>query len=141
MNITIKEKIESDFKKAYLERDMFKKDCLNTVRSEVQRSEAGLKTLGDAEMIKLLKKMIDSITEVGGETATKEIEILSVYMPQMLSEDKLEELIQDILEIGNFADNVNIGQIMGSVIKQLTPKYGGLFDAKTVQSIIVKLRK
>ena len=137
--MNIKAKIEADFKQAYLNKNMFEKNFLSVVKAEVSRGEAGLRTFEDSDMIKLLKKMVDSAGIVNNEDSTKEKEILNRYLPKMLSEVELEKEIKELVTDGHMVspdDKANVGKLTGFVIKELTKNFPGQFDAKVASNII-----
>ena len=70
-----------------------------------------------------------------GEKLNKEIEILLSYLPEQLSEDEIQKIVEDtIAEIG--ASSIKeMGKIMGAI----TPKVKGRADMKVVGNFVKKM--
>jgi len=68
------------------------------------------------------------------EKLSKEIDILSVYMPEQLSEAELEEVILDAIADLQVTSKKDFGKVMGNVI----PKVKGKADGSLVQKLVQK---
>ena len=138
------EKINDDLKRAMKSKD---KDTLNVVRmlkSAVKLSEIDLKhELSDEEVISVVSKQIkmrkDSIEEFIkanrddlANQYQKEIEILNKYMPEQLSIEEVNKIIDEVI---NEVKPESIKQ-MGIVIKNVSPKIKGRFDMGEVSKIV-----
>ena len=66
------------------------------------------------------------------ESVKKEIEVLSVYLPEQLQLEEVEEIINNA--ITSLA--ANSMKDMGKVMQEVTPKVKGRFDMKKVSEII-----
>lgn len=130
--MNLKEKIDADIKSAMLSRDNVKKEILKFIKSEIQRNEAGLKTLDDADIQKMMRGQVENLkTITNSETTSREIEVLESYLPKMMSEEEIKEKVVEIISSGIN----NIGAIMG----HFTKNYKGLADNKKVMEIAKSL--
>jgi len=117
--------IKNDLKQAMLDKQDLVRDTIRMFLSEVQRFEIDNKEdVDDAKALQIINKMIkqrnDSISQFkdGGrddlaEKEQKEVDILSKYKPQQLSEEEItSKVVEAIKESG--ADSMqDIGKVMG----------------------------
>lgn len=118
----LKEKINSDYLKAFKERNAVTKSLLSVVKGEIQTLEknTGVDNLSDDEIIKILNKTVKSLNETlkslapvdgKGEDIVQvvaELAILQCYLPKQMSKDEITQKIVELKESGV----TNIGQIM-----------------------------
>ena len=142
--MSLVEKINDDLKNAMKSKD---KDTLSVVRmlkSAVKLSEIDLKhELSDDEVISVVSKQIkmrkDSVEEFIkakredlANQYQKEIEILNKYMPEQLSLEEVNKIIDDVI---NDIKPESVKQ-MGMVIKNVSPKIKGRYDMGEVSKIV-----
>jgi uncharacterized protein YqeY len=129
------------------EKDRIRKDTVQMVRAAILQVEKDQKiTLDDAGVIEVvareLKKRKDSISdfEKGGrqdlvDNTKREIEVLTKYLPEQLSDEALEQIIRDsIAEAG-----ANTIKDMGKVMKVILPKVKGKADGSKVNALVKKI--
>jgi uncharacterized protein YqeY len=117
----LKEKINSDYLKAFKEKNAVTKSLLSVVKGEIQTLEknTGVDNLSDEDVIKILKKVQKSLKEtissisnkeegVELSNATFELMIVEGYLPKELSREDITKKILELKESGI----TNIGQIM-----------------------------
>lgn len=88
-------------------------------------------------LVRHIKKLKDSLENfpVGNELRTKtekEIEAISVYLPQGLDETEVKKIIQNII-------TSHPGANMGVVMKELTPQIKGRFDGKRASDLVKEM--
>jgi len=118
--------ISEDLKTAMKEKNTVKLGILRVLKAEIQRSEQGANgkvQLSDADVIKLVKKLIESIKETTNNQ--DEITVLDVYLPKQLSEVEMRE-IMSLLSIKD----------MGAIMKHFKANYDGQYDGKILSSIV-----
>ena len=105
----LKDQINSELKQAMLDKDVFVRDTLRLVTSEIKRFEVdNRKDPTDEDVVVILKRMAkqrkDSIQQYkdGGrpdleEIEQKELDLLATYLPQALSGDALKTVISEII--------------------------------------------
>ena len=136
--------IKNDLKQAMLAKQDLVRDTIRMFLSEVQRFEIDNKeNVDDAKALQIINKMIkqrnDSISQFneGGrddlaDKEQKEVDILSKYKPQQLSEEEItSKVIEAIKESG--ADSMqDIGKVMGLLKSSLA----GSADMGIVSKIV-----
>ena len=95
--MSLKSQITEDIKAAMKAQDTVKKSILRVIKAEISREEGGLKDLDDTGVIKLIKKNIKSLEEIGSEDALAEKAVLDQYMPKQMSEAEIEQAISAIV--------------------------------------------
>lgn len=126
-------KIDEDLKKALKDGDKFKLSVLRMVKSEfINESRKGsLHELNEDEELKVIKRMVktrkDSIkeyTEYGKndlvESLTKEVEILNNYLPEEMSEDEIDKIIDEVFNDLKPSSMKEMGMVMKEVSSKIT---------------------
>ena len=136
----LKDQINSELKQAMLNKDVFVRDTLRLVTSEIKRFEVdNRQDPTDDDVITILKRMAkqrkDSIQQYrdGGrpdleEIEQKELDLLATYLPQALSGDALKTAISEIISENGFSGM----QDMGNVMKELKAKHSNAECLKQV---------
>lgn len=140
----MREQILNDLVSAMKSQDKEKLLVMRSIKSAMQLEEINLKrNLNDDEVIGVISKQIktrkESIIEFEKgnrqdliDATQKEIDILSAYLPEQLSEDELNKIIDDVFEQVQPTSPKDMGKIM-SVI---TPLVRGKADMKEVSNKI-----
>lgn len=140
----MKEQLLNELKIAMREKDELRKNTITMLRSAILQVEKdSQKTLTDDEITviisKEVKKRKDSIADY--ETAgrddivsdlNKEIEILSKYLPEQLTEEEIAKLVDEAIVESGAAS----ARDMGKVMQILRPKTAGKADGKIVSEIV-----
>ena len=120
----LKAQINSELKQAMLDKDVFVRDTLRLVTSEIKRFEVdNRKDPTDEDVVAILKRMAkqrkDSIQQYkdGGrpdleEIEQKELDLLATYLPQALSGDALKTVISEIISENGFSGMQDMGNVM-----------------------------
>ena len=149
----LKDSLNADVKAAMLARDSEKVEILNGLKSAILYAEvaAGKREegLNDQEVIAVLqkesKKRQDSIDlyEKAGDTerAAKERSekaLIDAYLPEQLSEEEVENLIDDTMQELQITDITpkDMGRIIGAVKAKAGPEVDGASLAKLVKGRI-----
>lgn len=141
----LEEKILEDFKKAMKDKDALRVSTLSFLRSELKNIAIDKRAskLEDADVLAAIKKQIkqrqDSIEQftAGGrvdlaQKESGELEILKSYLPEQLSEGKIKEIIDRVVNLVGAKQP----QDMGKVMKELLPKLAGGADNKLVSELV-----
>ena len=140
----MRNQILEDLKSAMKAQDKLKLSVIRMVKSSIQMEELNKKReLTDEEVIDVISKQIktrkDSINEFtkGGrndlvEATSKEIEILSAYLPEQLSNEELDKIIDKVFD----EVKPESPKDMGKVMKAVTPLVRGKADMGMVSNII-----
>ena len=138
------EKVNSDLVTAMKEQDKFTLSVLRMLKSALKNEEINKKSsLTDDEVLAVIKKQVKTRKDSKEEYLTynrtdladnleKEIEILNKYLPEELSDDELEKIIDETIKELN-PDGM---KGMGLVIKTVGSKCGAAADMKKVSSIV-----
>lgn len=144
--MSLKERLLEDMKTAMKAKDKQKLSVIRMARAAIKNVEiAKRKDLDDNEVIEVLAREVkqrrDSISEFekAGKEQTvlnlnKEIEILTGYLPEQLSEEKIEKLVYDTIKDLKGASIADIGKVMGIIM----PKLKGRADGRLVNTIVRK---
>lgn len=142
--IKVNEQIKNDLVSAMKNQDKFLVSVLRMLKSAIQSETINKKRdLSDDEVIAVIKKQVKvrstSLEEYKNynradmvENLEKEIEILSNYLPEELSIDEINKIIDETIQ------ELNATSIkeMGLVIKTISSKFGNQVDMSTVSKIV-----
>lgn len=131
---SVREQIfSSDYMKELMKtKQTVKLNLIRVLRGEISRLEDSTKKLTDAEVISLCKKMIENLKVIGTKESQDEIEILSEYVPQQISQDELQKIVAEFIATNNLKDMKSMGVVM-SHLKEL---YSGKYDGTTANKIV-----
>jgi len=146
----LKQKLQEDLKQAMLARDTERVDVLKGLKSAVLYEEVAKSKrdigLNDEEIITVFKReskkrqdSIDLYLKGGNEDQAQkeqqEKQIIDRYLPEQLSEEKVNQLInKSLLELGiTNPVKQDMGKIMGLVKAKGDPHLDGAMLAKLVQ--------
>ena len=140
----LKEQLQKDLLDAMKNKDKDKLNTLRSVKGAVQLEVINNKKEENDELIlevisKQIKMRNESIKEFEKanrkdliQSYEKEIEILKKYMPKELSDEELNEIIDEVF---NFIKPESIKDL-GKVMKELTPKMKNRCDMSKLNSIL-----
>ena len=142
--MTLLDTINNDMKNYMKEKDSFSLGVVRMVKGAIQLESINKKKeLTDEEIISVISKQIkmrkDSIVEFENgnrqdlvEQNKKEIEILNKYMPEQLSMEEINKIIDEAFLLIKPTSSKEQGLIM----KEITPKLKGRADMSLVSGII-----
>jgi uncharacterized protein YqeY len=127
----LKEQINADFMTAFKNKEMEKKNFLGVVKGEIQNEEGRTGTATDEVVLGILKKMEKSLTQTNTSESLKELEYIKPYLPEMMSEEKIREIIMSYKLKGLS----NTGSMMG----EFNRNFKGLADNKIVSRVVQEI--
>lgn len=140
--------IEADFKAALKAKDVTKVETLRMLKAALSNFliEKRKEKIEDAELITLIQKQLklrqDSIESFkkGGRTdlvekETREKAILEAYLPQALSEQELQALVERAIAQTGAKAKSDLGRVM----KEALALAQGRADGKRINQIAIKL--
>ena len=149
--MSLKKKIEAKLNETLKAKDKNTYPTLRLVVSAIKDAEIagrtkGQKELSDSDITSILKKMIkqrnescDVYKKAGRnellENETKEIEVISAFLPKQLSEEETKKICEDAIKSSGASSMKDMGKIMGI----LKSKHADTLDFSKVSSIIKKL--
>ena len=109
---------------------------LNEVDTREELDDAGIVAIL-AKQVKMRRDALADFEKAGRtdlvESYNAEIEILSRYLPEQLSEDKLREIVAEVAAgLGIEGGKQNMGKLMGPVMA----KVKGLADGNAVKKVV-----
>ncbi len=136
--------IKNDLKQAMLDKNDLVRDTIRMFLSEVQRFEIDNKEeVDDSRALQIINKMIkqrnDSIFQFkeGGredlaDKEQKEVDILSEYKPEQLSEEEISTKVKEVLQEVDAKSMQDIGKVMG----RLKSSLAGSADMGLVSKVV-----
>ena len=150
--MSLKDKIDSDFKKVLKAKDKAKISTFRLILSSIKdleisnRTEPNKKVTDNEDIKKLLKKMIKQRSESIEiykknnrqdllEVEEADAQVLASYLPKQLSEEETNKVCNEIVQkIG-----ANSTKDMGKVIGELKKNYSDTIDFSKAGSILKEL--
>jgi len=128
----IKEEILADRLTAMKAKDTLGKTVLSTLLGELDRIN---KNPSDDEIIKVIKKMMENnlLTNCSNEN-----EYLKKYLPHIMNEEEIKEVIKSYIEKNDLKDQKSIGLIMKYLKDNYNNQYDGTIASKVVKEILNK---
>ena len=149
--MSLKKKIEEKLSEALKAKDKNTYPTLRLVVSAIKDAEIASRTkdqkeMSDSDLTNILKKMIKQRNEscevykkAGRnellENETKEIEVISTFLPKQLSEEETKKICEEVIKSTGASSMKDMGKVMG-VLKS---KHADTLDFSKVSLIIKKL--
>jgi uncharacterized protein YqeY len=137
-------RMEEDLKAAMLEHDNERRDALRLLLASLRSAEKELqRPLSDDEELQVLqrerKRRIEAAEAFRGggrdeqaEKEERELAVLAEFMPTPLTEEELEEIVDDVIaEVGA----TSLGQL-GRVMADVMPQVAGRADGSMVSQLV-----
>ena len=137
-------RIEEELKAARLARDDARRDALALVLNALRGAEKELqRPLSDDESLQVLQRerkkrveAIDAYESAGRDKAAEreefELDVLEEFMPEPMSEDELEEIIDDVIAEVGATSIRDLGRVMADVM----PQVSGRADGSVVSQLV-----
>ena len=147
--MSLKERLNSDFKDAMKAKDKVRKDTTNFVRAAIKQTEVDTREEVDdqgiaailAKQVKMRKDALADFEAAGRQDMLDqykaEIDVLMEYMPQQLTEEEMLSIVKQTaadLGIEEGSGRASMGKLMGPVMG----KVKGLADGNDVKNIVLK---
>lgn len=146
------EQISEDIKKAMLAKDKVALDALRGIKKEFLEAKTAKGSDGelhDDRALQILQKMVKQRKEAAEmfrqanrpELADDEMAqcaVIERYLPEMMSEDELREVLKGIIAQVGAAGPQDMGKVMGVATKQLAGKAEGKTINMVVRGLLAK---
>lgn len=145
--MTLLEQLNQDMKQAMRDKDKDTLSVIRMVKASIQNEliKLGKETLEEDEELTILSREVkqrrDSLQEfksVGRDDLVlkleKEIDVLQEYMPQQLTLEELEAIVQSAVQEVNATSKKDMGKVMSAVM----PKVKGKADGSQIREIVQK---
>ena len=146
--MSLKEQIGEDIKTAMKAKDKIRLQTVRSIKKAILEKEVELRPKGHEELtpeqeIELLaqqaKQRRDSIEQYQNagrddlvKKETQELAIIETYLPEQVSDEELETIIDQIIADSGAASVKDLGKVMGPAMKQLK----GKADGKKIQALV-----
>jgi uncharacterized protein len=142
--VSLIEEIEDELKDAMRARDAERRDALRLILNSLKNSEKELqRPLSEDEELQVLqrerKKRVEAAEafraggrEAQAEAEETELEILEEFMPEPLSEDEIDEIVDDVIAEVGATSMADLGRVMADVM----PQIAGRADGSKVSQIV-----
>jgi uncharacterized protein YqeY len=136
--------IESERKEARLARDDRRRDALALVLNALQNAQKELqRELSEDESLQVLQRerkkraeAMEAFDAAGREEQADleefELEVIEEFMPEPLSEDDLEEIVDNVIAEVGATSIRDLGRVMADVM----PQVSGRADGSTVSQLV-----
>jgi uncharacterized protein YqeY len=131
----LQKQISADLITAMKTKDTTTLNTLRVLKGEIQRAEQspnGKIELSDGDIVKLIKKSIDGINEIGGNQ--DEVLVLEKYMPKQMNLDDVISLVKILIDENNY----NSPKDMGKIMAHFSQNFAGQYDGKLLSEIVKK---
>jgi hypothetical protein len=137
-------RIEDELKQATLARDADRRDTLRLILSALRGAEKELqRPLKDDEELQVLQRERKRRNEAAeafragdrgaqAEAEERELAVLEEFMPEPLSEEELEEIIDDVIAEVGATSMRDLGRVMADVM----PQVAGRTDGSAVSQLV-----
>jgi uncharacterized protein YqeY len=142
--VTLITRLEEEVKEAMRARDGERRDALRLILSSLKSAEKELqRPLADAEELQVLqrerKKRVEAAEafRAGGreeqaDAEEFELDVLEEFMPEQLSEDELEQIVDDAIAECGATSLGDLGRVMADVM----PQIAGRADGSAVSQLV-----
>lgn len=146
--MTLKEKIVSDMKVAMKAHDSARLSCIRLLLAAVKQREVDERIAPTDDVVtsvigKLIKQRRDSVTQYKAagreDLAAKEnaeIDVLSAYMPQMMTEEEVRAVVTSVVSEMGVSGMSAMGKVMGAVKGKLASKADMSVVSSVVKSVL-----
>jgi uncharacterized protein len=138
-------RLEDDLREAMLARENERRDALRLILSSLRSAEKDLqRELSDDEELQVLQRerkrrieAAEAFREGGREEQAQkedaELAILEQYMPEPLSEEDLERIVDDAIAENGATSMRDMGRVMADVMPQIAGRADGSFVSQLVR--------
>lgn len=143
---TLENKIQSDLVQAMKEKDTARVSALRSIKTAIMETKTaanGKKDLEDGDIVKIIQKLSKQREEAAtiyeqnnrldlAEGERKELAVLNTYLPKMLTESEVEEIVAKTIADLGATSMKDMGKVMGFINKT----YAGQVDGSMVSRIV-----
>jgi uncharacterized protein len=138
------DRMEQDLKQAMLDKEAERRDALRLLLASLRSAEKELqRPLADDEELQVLQRerkrrieAADAFRAAGrveqAEKEERELAVLQEFMPAQLSEEELEEIIDDVIAEVGATSLRQLGRVMADVM----PQVAGRADGSSVSQLV-----
>jgi uncharacterized protein YqeY len=144
--MTLSRRLQEDLTQAIRDRDELRRDTLRmAIAAAYNTQKAAGRELTDEEVVGVLarevktrRESIEAYLSAGRQDAARkeqaELEIVSAYLPEQLTEDEITALVKETLDQVGASSPRDMGRVMAV----LAPKTRGRADGKQVSAAVAR---
>ena len=147
--MALEQQIQQDIMAAMKAHDYVRTNAVRSIKSAIllaKTAEGGKKELEDADIIKLIQKLIKQRKEAAeqyvaagrqelADNELAEAGVLEEYVPRQLTPEEITERVREIIAQVGASSPSDMGKVMGVASKQMA----GLADGRTLSGIVREL--
>ena len=147
--MALEQQIQKDIMAAMKAHDFVRTNAVRAIKSAIllaKTAEGGKKELEDADIVKLIQKLIKQRKEAAeqyvaagrqelADNELAEAAILEEYVPRQLTPEEISERVREIIAQVGASSTSDMGKVMGVASKQMA----GLADGRTLSGIVREL--
>lgn len=147
--MALEQQIQEDIKAAMKAHDAVATAATRAIKGEIliyKTSECGSKEVTDADILKMIQKLIkqrkesaEQFTAAGrqelADNELAEAAVMEKYLPKQLSEAEVEEKVKAIIAEVGATSIKDMGKVMGAANKALA----GQSDGRTISTVVKRL--
>lgn len=142
--MSLKQQLQDDMKTAMRAKDKFRLGVVRMLLAAVKQIEVDTRSeLNDSQVLSVVEKLVKQRKEsakqfeAGGrpelaEKEQQEIQVLTAYLPEQLSEAELESLVDQAIQQTGAAAMKDMGKVMGIIKGQAA----GRADMSVISSLV-----
>ena len=147
--MALEQQIQKDIMAAMKAHDYDRTNAVRSIKSAIllaKTAEGGKKELEDADIVKLIQKLIKQRKEAAeqyvaagrqelADSELAEAKILEEYVPKQLTPEEIEEKVREIIARVGASAPSDMGRVMGVATKEMA----GLADGRAISGIVRQL--
>ena len=147
--MALEQQIQKDIMAAMKAHDFVRTNAVRAIKSAIllaKTAEGGKKELEDADIVKLIQKLIKQRKEAAeqyvaagrqelADNEVAEAAVLEEYVPRQLTPEEITERVREIIAQVGASSPSDMGKMMGVASKQMA----GLADGRTLSGIVREL--
>ena len=147
--MALEQQIQKDIMAAMKAHDFVRTNAVRAIKSAIllaKTAEGGKKELEDADIVKLIQKLIKQRKEAAeqyvaagrqelADNELAEAAIMEEYVPRQLTPEEIAERVREIIAQVGASSPSDMGKVMGVASKQMA----GLADGRTLSGIVSEL--
>ena len=147
--MALEQQIQKDIMAAMKAHDYERTNAVRAIKSAIllaKTAEGGKKELEDADVIKLIQKLIKQRKEAAeqyvaagrqelADNELAEMKILEEYVPRQMTPEEVEEKVREIVARVGASAPSDMGRVMGVATREMA----GLADGRTISGIVRQL--
>lgn len=147
--MALEQQIQQDIMAAMKAHDFVRTNAVRSIKSAIllaKTAEGGKKELEDADIVKLIQKLVKQRKEAAeqyvaagrqelADNELAEASVLEEYVPRQLTPEEITERVREIIAQTDASSPSDMGKVMGVASKQMA----GLADGRTISGIVREL--